>query len=164
MQSQTRGPALVVTFSAQVVLDEGAWPRQVGQVPASLDSTQAAPHREGAGHLHRPGRVRVVRGRLRLPSERTPGQEPDREGLTPAWSTKTSTSRRRRSSKLRSRPSYVGAWVLVTHKETIDLERDGMSAVGVLIKNGQPFPMTRGILDVALETERRGQQGPRDEE
>lgn len=54
--------------------------------------------------------------------------------------------------------AYVSAWVLVTHKESIELAHADQSAVEVLIKTGQAFPMTRGILDVALETERRGQQ------
>lgn len=51
---------------------------------------------------------------------------------------------------------YVSAWVLVTHKESIELEQSGSSAVGVLIATGQAFPMTRGMLEVALDAERTG--------
>lgn len=52
--------------------------------------------------------------------------------------------------------AYVGAFVLIAHKESIELEQAGQSAVGVLEKTGQPFPMTRGLLDVALTSSRTG--------
>jgi hypothetical protein len=53
---------------------------------------------------------------------------------------------------------YVSAWVLVTHKESIELEQAGQSAVGVLVATGQPFPLTRGLLEVALDGERTTHQ------
>lgn len=42
------------------------------------------------------------------------------------------------------------------------MEQEGHSVVGVLIKTGQPFPMTRCMLDVALESERAEVARPRD--
>jgi hypothetical protein len=48
----------------------------------------------------------------------------------------------------------VSAWVLVAHKVSDDMDAEGVSSVGTLPATGQPFPMTRGLLDVALEGER----------
>ncbi len=59
---------------------------------------------------------------------------------------------------------YVSGWILVTHKESIELEQAGQSAVGVLIADGQPFPMTRGMLEVALDGERVGHNVPTEDD
>lgn len=48
----------------------------------------------------------------------------------------------------------ITAWVLVTHKVSDELDAEGQSVVGVLTPSGQIFPLTRGLLDVALEAER----------
>jgi hypothetical protein len=44
--------------------------------------------------------------------------------------------------------------VLVSHKLSAEWEQEGTSAVGVLPRTGQSFVVTRGLLDVALESER----------
>lgn len=49
---------------------------------------------------------------------------------------------------------YVSDWVLVTHRQSIELEQDGGSMVGILTGTAQSFPMTRGMLEVALDAER----------
>lgn len=49
---------------------------------------------------------------------------------------------------------YVESWVLVAHKLSVELEREGTSMVGTLTPTGQSFVMTRGLLDVALSGER----------
>lgn len=51
---------------------------------------------------------------------------------------------------------YVADWVLVTHRQSIELEQGGGSMVGILGADGQSFPMTRGLLEVALDAERFG--------
>jgi hypothetical protein len=48
----------------------------------------------------------------------------------------------------------VSSWVLVTHKVSDDMDANGQSSVGMLPMTGQPFPMTRGLLEVALDGER----------
>jgi hypothetical protein len=50
--------------------------------------------------------------------------------------------------------ALVSAWVLVTHKVSDDMDANGQSSVGMLPMTGQPFPMTRGLLEVALDGER----------
>jgi hypothetical protein len=50
--------------------------------------------------------------------------------------------------------AMVSAWVLITHKVSDEWDAGGQSAVGMLPMSGQPFPMTRGLLDVALEGSR----------
>lgn len=50
--------------------------------------------------------------------------------------------------------AYVSDWALVTHKETISMEAEGESAVGLLVPTGQAFHVTRGLLEVALDTQR----------
>lgn len=50
---------------------------------------------------------------------------------------------------------YIDGWVLVTHKLSIEMEHDGVSAVGSLPATGQSFVVTRGLLDAALSFERR---------
>lgn len=49
---------------------------------------------------------------------------------------------------------YVSGWVLVTHKESIELERANQSAVGRLEPTGQSWPLTVGMLTVALDDAR----------
>lgn len=51
---------------------------------------------------------------------------------------------------------YVDGWVLVTHKLSVELEREGSSSVGV-VHPDQAWPMTRGLLDIALTSERLDQ-------
>lgn len=50
--------------------------------------------------------------------------------------------------------AYVSDWALLTHKETISLEQEGASAVGMLVPTGQSFHVTRGLLEIALDTQR----------
>lgn len=50
---------------------------------------------------------------------------------------------------------YLSDWVLIGHKLSTELERNNQSSVSVLVRTGQPFPMTRGLLDVVLTAERR---------
>ncbi|QDZ15792.1 hypothetical protein [Humibacter ginsenosidimutans] len=50
--------------------------------------------------------------------------------------------------------AYVESFVLLTHKLTTELEQNGQTMVGVLVKTGQSWVMTRGLLDIALEQER----------
>lgn len=50
--------------------------------------------------------------------------------------------------------AMVTAWVLITHKVSDEMDEEGVSQVGSLVPTGQPFPMTRGLLDVALEVDR----------
>ncbi|WP_219085646.1 hypothetical protein [Microbacterium resistens] len=51
---------------------------------------------------------------------------------------------------------FVGGWVLVTHKLSPEMEREGQSAVGITTPE-QAWPLTRGLLDVALTSERMEQ-------
>lgn len=46
------------------------------------------------------------------------------------------------------------AWVLVANKDAIDPDADHPTVVTRTYKTGQSFAMTRGLLDVALESER----------
>lgn len=48
----------------------------------------------------------------------------------------------------------VTGWVLVAHKVSDDMDRDGVSSVGTLVPTGQVWPLTRGLLDIGLEGER----------
>jgi hypothetical protein len=50
--------------------------------------------------------------------------------------------------------ALVSGWVLITHRVSDEWDAGGQSAVGMLPMTGQPFPMTRGLLDVALEGSR----------
>lgn len=50
--------------------------------------------------------------------------------------------------------AYVHAWVVVAHRSTSELEQSGQSVVGSLVPTGQYFPLTRGLLEVALDAER----------
>lgn len=49
---------------------------------------------------------------------------------------------------------YVDGWILLTHKFSPDLEAEGSVAVGIAVAEGQSFALTRGMLDIALSTER----------
>lgn len=42
--------------------------------------------------------------------------------------------------------TYVDAWVLVTHKLSIELERENTTVVSQLTPTGQAWPMTAGLL------------------
>jgi hypothetical protein len=48
----------------------------------------------------------------------------------------------------------VTSWCLVVHRVSDDLDAENESVVSVLVPTNQIFPMTRGLLDVALESER----------
>lgn len=50
--------------------------------------------------------------------------------------------------------AYVSDWALVTHKETIEMEQSGESSVGLLAPTGQGFHVTRGLLEIALDSQR----------
>jgi len=51
---------------------------------------------------------------------------------------------------------FVAGWVLVAHKLSSEMEREGQSAVGVTTPE-QAWPLTRGLLDIALTSERAEQ-------
>lgn len=55
--------------------------------------------------------------------------------------------------------TYVESFVVVTHKLTTELEQNGQTMVSVLVKTGQSWVMTRGLLDIALEQEHHSQSG-----
>ncbi|WMI33106.1 hypothetical protein SEA_RIKSENGUPTA_10 [Microbacterium phage RikSengupta] len=46
---------------------------------------------------------------------------------------------------------YVDDWVLVVHKDSIDLTSSGLSAVSTLIPTGQAFHRTTGLLGLAYK-------------
>lgn len=48
---------------------------------------------------------------------------------------------------------YVAEWVLVTHKQSVEMEANGQPAVGITTPE-QSWPLTRGLLDIALTNER----------
>lgn len=48
----------------------------------------------------------------------------------------------------------VTSWVLIAHKVSDEMDADGVSSVGTLVATGQSFPMTRGLIDVAMQGER----------
>lgn len=50
--------------------------------------------------------------------------------------------------------ALVTGWVLVSHRVSDEMDEAGESAVGTLTPTGQIFPLTRGLLDVALESDR----------
>lgn len=50
--------------------------------------------------------------------------------------------------------ALVTSWVLVAHKVSDDMDAEGESCVSKVVPTGQPFPMTRGLLDVAIEADR----------
>lgn len=48
----------------------------------------------------------------------------------------------------------ITAWALIVHKVSDEMDEEGVSSIGVLTPTGQIFPLTRGLLDVALECDR----------
>lgn len=44
---------------------------------------------------------------------------------------------------------YVDDWVLVAHKDSVELTAEGVSVVGYTIPTGQPFHRTAGLLSIA---------------
>jgi hypothetical protein len=50
--------------------------------------------------------------------------------------------------------AYVGSWLLITHKESVELARSNQSCVSVLGPTGQSFVTSRGMLEVARDGER----------
>lgn len=45
--------------------------------------------------------------------------------------------------------AYIDDWCLVVHKDSISMTHDGMSAVGYLVPDDQPFHRTVGMLELA---------------
>lgn len=50
--------------------------------------------------------------------------------------------------------AYVEAWILINHKRSTELEKNGQSIVGVLSSPDLSWVMKRGLLDVALTEDR----------
>jgi hypothetical protein len=50
--------------------------------------------------------------------------------------------------------AYVDAWIIINHKRSPQLEKDGQSVVGVLSSPDLSWVMKRGLLDVALNDDR----------
>lgn len=48
---------------------------------------------------------------------------------------------------------YVDGWLLITHKMSADLEAAGLTAVGIVVKDGQSFALTRGMIEIARDGE-----------
>lgn len=48
---------------------------------------------------------------------------------------------------------YVEAWILVTHKRSVEMEAEGTSAVGVLTAKDQSWVLSRGMIDIASESD-----------
>lgn len=48
---------------------------------------------------------------------------------------------------------YVSDWVLITHRQSIQLAQEDNTAVGVLTPTGQSFVTTRGLLAIGAEVE-----------
>jgi hypothetical protein len=53
----------------------------------------------------------------------------------------------------------VTSWVLIAHKVSDDMDAEGVSSVGTLVATGQAFPMTRGLMDVAIEADKDSLRG-----
>lgn len=53
--------------------------------------------------------------------------------------------------------SYVDGWAVIIHKRDIELEARGQSMVTTITPDGQAWPLTRGLLDVALTADRNEQ-------
>ena len=51
--------------------------------------------------------------------------------------------------------SFITGWVLVAHRVSDELDEEGSSAVSRVAASGQRFHVTRGLLDVALTSERQ---------
>lgn len=48
---------------------------------------------------------------------------------------------------------YVESWILITHRRSTDLEAEGASAVGVMTKTDQSWVTSRGLIEIARESE-----------
>lgn len=44
---------------------------------------------------------------------------------------------------------YIDDWVLITHKDSVELTAEGRSMVGQVTPAGQPFHRTVGLLNIA---------------
>lgn len=53
--------------------------------------------------------------------------------------------------------TYVDGWVLITNKLSIDMEQRGESAVGLTYPE-QSWVLVRGLLDIAMQSERDDQR------
>lgn len=51
----------------------------------------------------------------------------------------------------------VTAWILVAHRVSAELDEDGSSVVSRTTPTGQRFHVSRGLLDVALTSDRNTQ-------
>lgn len=54
---------------------------------------------------------------------------------------------------------YVDAWVLVTHKRSVELEQEGSSAIGIMTAPEQSWVMSRGMLEIAVSSPLFGGRG-----
>lgn len=45
--------------------------------------------------------------------------------------------------------AYIDDWILVVHKDSIELTAEGTSVVSTLVPTGQPFHRTTGLLTIA---------------
>lgn len=50
--------------------------------------------------------------------------------------------------------TYVAAWLLITHEETIELAQANASCVGMHGPTGQSYVLSRGMLETALDAQR----------
>jgi len=50
---------------------------------------------------------------------------------------------------------FVTDWALTVHRVSDELDNNNQSIVGLIVPTGQRFHITRGLLDVALNMERR---------
>lgn len=60
--------------------------------------------------------------------------------------------------------SYVESWVLVNHRRSPEMEKDGQSTVGVLSSPDLSWVTKRGLLDVALTEDRFSTERPYEED
>lgn len=49
--------------------------------------------------------------------------------------------------------TFIDDWVLVVHKDSVELARNGESMVGHIVPEGQSFHRTVGLLTVARQAE-----------
>lgn len=54
---------------------------------------------------------------------------------------------------------YVLNWVLITHRQSLEMMQKNRNAVGLSVPTGQSFIMTRGMLENALDMERKSTSG-----
>lgn len=50
---------------------------------------------------------------------------------------------------------FITTWLAVTHKDSIELSQQGTTSVGVLVESEQPFVMSRGLLEIAVDNWRQ---------